>query len=101
MNGRAAVLILSTGLGILVIPIIFACMVVSSMALDEWPWLSNNSRYAGIGYGMVVASIILWPLGRRANHDKPYWDQHTLFLVPIQFWAPACLLLGLATLLAA
>lgn len=100
VNGRAAILILSTGLGILVIPIIFACMVCSSMALDQWAWLSNNSRYAGIGYGMVAASIILWPLGRWANHDKPYWEQHSLFLVPIEWCAPVCLLLGLATLLA-
>ena len=53
----------------------------------------------GTALGALVAAVVIWYLGRwlnrgasseqiRAGHPGPLANRHTMFWVPMQYWAP-------------
>ena len=86
--------IIWSGLGFvgLLVPAIF---IISSLALSTNWWDANDSaksmRALGIAFaiGCGLSAPALWFLGRWLNRPRKNEEanQHTLFFIPVQFWA--------------
>ena len=99
-------MIVWSGLGFLVGVVAFGCLVLSE-ALSEF-WMQDERYYQEHGWpklaAFLVAAAIVWPLGRVLNRKQqgrelldPATGQrvllqsgggHTLFFIPVQYWAP-------------
>jgi hypothetical protein len=107
-------MVLSTGWGILALLIAGVCSLASKELI---PLLLQDPGYGQthgwpISVGLWVAAAIVWPLGRWLNRPagrEPHASQpgqpaerqgggHTLFFVPMEYWAFFWLALGVSYL---
>jgi hypothetical protein len=87
-------LIVWRGLGFLVPIIGFACALLTELAVDGIA--GQDSFYTKQGWpillAMAIAAAIIWPLGRALNrYDR---NAHSLFVLPMEYWALACFAIG-------
>jgi hypothetical protein len=108
-------MIIWSGLGFLVVLIGFACallvsLIVGAVTQDSHYWEAHGWTKL---LGMWLAAGLVWPLGRWLNglHRQrtlidPQTGQtfvlnprsHALFFIPVEYWTPIFLLLGLILL---
>ena len=100
-------IIIWTRFGFLALIIPFALIWFGSAitpAGSIWdPQSAVAAKHFGYSYGALVAALILWPLGRWMNRPETHHEidphtgqmtessvgggNHTLFFVPLQYWA--------------
>ena len=88
------ILIVWRGLGFLVPIIGFACALLTERAANAIA--RDDTFYTKQGWpillAMAIAAAIIWPLGRALNrYDR---NAHSFFVLPMEFWALACLAVG-------
>ncbi|MGK5557228.1 hypothetical protein ACSNOI_37025 [Actinomadura kijaniata] len=71
-------LIVWTGLGIVLVPLLMAAGIVGAATLEEW--------FGPIGAtaGLVLGTVLLIVVGRAVNR---HGNEHTLYGIPVQHWA--------------
>jgi hypothetical protein len=98
------------GWGILVVLIAFLGLLAGQLIGTAVMGASNYDSNATwlVGLGLLLAAAVLWPIGKRLNSgSRTFIDKetgreivvrpgHSLFFVPMQFWAP---ILGVIALL--
>jgi hypothetical protein len=106
-------IILWNGLGFLVPVITFGCLLLTEFAIEAA--FHDDHYYQAHGWpklvGFVSAALIVWPLARylrpkpaRALVGPLAQDQvvsqrsHSLFFIPMEYWGPILLLLGIVFL---
>jgi len=103
-------MIIWSGLGILIIPIVIACVFLSATLTGQ---LSSTPDYFELhgwpmGAGIVTSAAACWFLGRRlqASGSKTLVDpqtgnpvvlrrRHSLFFIPMHWWAVILLPIGI------
>jgi hypothetical protein len=92
-------MVISSGLGILglIIPVVVIVAVMIGIVPPDVPGneaaveRATDKAYV---FGGLLAAAVVWPLGRRLNN--PDFDpenlgtsggRHTMFFVPLQYWA--------------
>jgi hypothetical protein len=100
------------GIVALVIPIILILMAQSVVPpwSDHDPDSVKRAKSAGFTFGALFSAAVLWPLGRGMNMterrklidpktgemvEMEYGGGHTLFFIPIQYWAFIWIAIGL------
>jgi len=100
------------GWGFLVAVIGFGCLLVAEISVEAA--MRDDQYYQNNGWpkmaAFVAAAIIVWPLGLYLNKRRPERELvdpqtgeivilrsggHSLFFIPMQFWAPVFLVLAL------
>lgn len=92
------------GIALLVVPVTFWCALVFAGLFAGSPLAM---RFGSL-YAAIMSASLLWMLGYRLNNPKDRVstgtfsnaqslprNQHTLFFIPIQFWAVVPLFYGL------
>jgi hypothetical protein len=99
-----------SGYGILVAPIVFisviASIIIAPMFFDDPEYLSNNPWPGGVA--LLVAGVLCWYLGGwlRNRHNRTLFDRSTgeevilrpgtsFFFIPMRAWGPILGLVGL------
>ena len=78
--------------------------------------IAGGDDHAGTGLaiGLILSGVIVWTVGKKLNgkQDRTLIDpetgqpvrvkagRHSLFFIPMQWWAPVCAALGIALLAA-
>jgi hypothetical protein len=109
-------MIIWRGWGFLVAVIGFGCLLLTEIGIEA---VRNDDQfYQDHGWpkllAFLVAAGIVWPLGRALNRTKPGRElvdpktgervvlqpgsQHSLFFVPIEYWAALFVVLGVVFL---
>jgi hypothetical protein len=109
-------MIIWNGWGFLAAVIAFACWLVTEIGVEAA--MNDEEYYQNHGWpkllGFLVAAVIVWPLGRALNRKRPERELvdpqtgervilksgggHTLFFIPIEYWAPIFVVLGVVFL---
>jgi hypothetical protein len=111
-------MIVWSGWGILVAVVAVVSFLVTGFVINAA--MQNDQYYETHGwpklvaFAFAVAALIVWPLGRAFNRPRP--DRglldprtgepavmtpgggHTLFFIPMEYWAPILLVLGVVFL---
>jgi len=105
-------MIIWSGWGFLVVIIGGVSLVVTQLtvnaAMHDNLYYTNNSWPKFLA--LVIAAVITWPVGRAINRQRPvrrsFDDQsgqwvvqyggggHTLFFIPMEYWAPILVVIG-------
>lgn len=105
-------MIIWSGWGFLVGVIGFACFLLTEIAVEAA--LQDDQFYQDHGWpklvGFVVAAAIICPLGRAFNRNEPAREpldpgrgacmerpsrrEHSLFFIPMEFWAVLFVVIG-------
>ena len=103
-------MIIWSGLGFLVAVITFGCLLLTEFATRAA--FHDDHYYQAHGWtklaAFLVAALIVWPLGRylRAKPARVLVDpatgeqvvfkrNHALFFIPMEYWAPILVVLGM------
>lgn len=103
-------MIIWSGLGFVVAVITFGCLLLTEFATRAA--FHDNTYYQAHGWpklvGFLAAALIVWPLGRYMNAKKGrvlvdpatgaevfYKPRHTLFFVPMEYWGPILIVVGI------
>jgi hypothetical protein len=54
----------------------------------------------GTTCGILIGSVLTWVVGRRLNDDPADLDRHTLYWIPLEYWAFISGLYGVVRLIA-
>ena len=99
-----------SGYGILVAPIVIACILLSAMLTGQFSSTPDYFKLHGwpMGAGVITSAVVCWFLGRRlhASGSQTLIDpkignpvvlrrSHTLFFIPMQWWAVLLLPIGI------
>ncbi|GAA4130952.1 hypothetical protein [Actinomadura keratinilytica] len=71
-------LIVWTGLGLLIVPLLIGAGIVAAMLLGEL------FGPIGTSVGLAVGTVLLVVVGRAVNRHH---NEHTLYGIPVQHWA--------------
>jgi hypothetical protein len=105
-------MIIWSGWGFLVAVIGIGCFFVTQLVVNSA--MQNDQYYQANGWpklvAFVVAAIIIWPIGRAFNRKRPERELvdantgervvlssgggHSLFFIPMEYWAAIFLVLG-------
>lgn len=103
-------MIIWSGLGFLVVPIVIAWLVLSVILTGRFSSDPDYFQLHGwpMALGLVASAVCCWILGRflRASGAQTLIDprtgapvilrrRHSLFFVPVQWWAPILLVMAL------
>jgi hypothetical protein len=103
-------MVIWSGLGFLVAVITFGCLLLTEFVAESA--FHDGSYYQTHGWpklvGFLAAALIVWPLGRYLNPKRGrvlidpesgrqvvFKSGHTLFFVPMEYWGPVLVVLGI------
>ncbi|MCI0459403.1 MAG: hypothetical protein L0Z62_20830 [Gemmataceae bacterium] len=105
-------MIIWSGWGFLVAVIGLACLVATQLGVNAA--MQDDQYYQTNGWpklvGLFLVAALLWPVGRTLNRQRQERELvdpatgervvlhsgggHTFFFIPVEYWAPICLVLG-------
>jgi hypothetical protein len=108
-------MIIWTGWGFLVLVIGVGCCFATQLIVDS---AFRDGYYEANGWpklvGLAAAALIIWPVGLAINRKRPERELvdpntgervvlstgggHTLFFIPMEYWAAICLVAGVVFL---
>jgi hypothetical protein len=111
-------MIIWSGWGFLAAVIGFGCVLLSEFGVEAA--MNDDQYYQNNGWpklvALLVAAVIVWPIGRTLNRPRPEREitlpntgervvvqsggGHSLFFIPMQYWAPLFVVLGIVGLFA-
>jgi hypothetical protein len=110
-------MIIWSGWGFLAAVIGFGCLLLTEYSVEAA--MQDEQYYQNHGWpkfvGFVVAAVVVWPVGRALNRYQPGRELidantgervvlpasgggHTLFFVPMEYWAALFVVIGLVFL---
>lgn len=86
-------LIFSSGLGILMIPIAFIVITFVFWFLEESPAVNiSDASLIPLYISLAILSLIFYIMGKDLNSEKP---THSLFFIKIEYWGIIIFVLNL------
>lgn len=110
-------MIIWSGKGFLVVVIGFGCLLLTEVLVEgvtkDGQYYQDNGWPKLIAF--LIAAVIVWPLGRFFNRKRPDRElidpktgervvlkfsgrEHSLFFIPMHYWAPLFVVLGIVFL---
>lgn len=106
-------IIIWRGLGFLVLAVVLVCLFVGSLVFDAFKgdgyfethhWTQALALIAAAaGCWTLGNQLQRWSVGRDKASGSDYddnWPRHTLFFIPMHYWAPILLVVALYQVLA-
>ncbi|WP_050786004.1 hypothetical protein [Pedosphaera parvula] len=101
-------MIIWRGLGFLVLAVVLACALLGNLIFDavEGHGYFEAHRWP-LALSLIVAAGVCWSLGNylqqwsvakdknQGDESAGTWPRHTLFFIPMHYWAPILLVIAL------
>ena len=109
-------MIIWSGWGFVVAVIGIGCLLLTELGVEAA--MKDDQYYQNNGWpklvALLIAAVIVWPLGRALNRPRPGRELidtntgervvlpsgggHSLFFIPVEYWAPLLVVLGVVLL---
>jgi hypothetical protein len=101
-------IIIWRGLGFLVLAVVLGCCLLGNLIFDAFEGDGYFDRHRWpLALSLIISAAVCWTLGnflqswsiakdKKPGDESPgTWPRHTLFFIPMHYWAPILLVIAL------